>query len=687
MRNIFFNKRNIVGLILFCSVAWAAGQHGNYFIKGALKVGNSLASDASAILDVVSTDKGFLGPRMNESQRDAISSPATGLQIFNTDTNKLNVYDGAGWVSVGAGEGSGTGQQNYIENGTFEDGIDGVVATDANLFINAADYQPLNGLQSLAITKDNTSPAANAQVYIDSTTIDREQMLQAKPQYIRFNYSFISTYYPSGALILRAYDITNSVYLTVRPIRNLTDTNGLLKAGVQALAVCYPSNTTAQIRWILELPSDAAPGNTWFGSVDNILLGPDSPTSTLGQRSETISLAGSGNFTAGTLLVSKIGNQVKIEIGDDTTFASNATPASADGIVPEWARPQDLAINVVNSGSALIRAYISTSGQVTINFKDFSGTNSAQTGMGGSNAVISYISATSLGGLMSSFEASQQLMRARVKRITSAQSVANGATPKIQYNSVIEDNFGLWDAANYQFTAPRDLWAIVSAGYNMASNSTGRRWISIAKTGENLGTNYINAVNGDNQLIHISKLVYLEKGESVWASAYQSSGGPLDINASDLTSMEIVVLPDFTTLGAYSEAGQNYQSVNTTLTAWPLSADTWGDLTSRELDPGFYDIYPMIQFQVNGGTGSATYLDIGVSTFSGTTTTGLNFGDTRGQESPLPTANGSLKIVQLPPIRVTVTSPTFYYLKARLGGSASNIFAAWKLRAVKVDRP
>ncbi|MEA2097420.1 MAG: hypothetical protein U9P73_12120, partial [Candidatus Cloacimonadota bacterium] len=32
--------------------------------------------DGSAMLDVKSTDKGFLAPRMTETQRDAISSPA-----------------------------------------------------------------------------------------------------------------------------------------------------------------------------------------------------------------------------------------------------------------------------------------------------------------------------------------------------------------------------------------------------------------------------------------------------------------------------------------------------------------------------------------------------------------------------------------------------------------------------------
>ena len=48
--------------------------------------------NASALLDVSSTTKGFLPPRMTTTQRDAISSPAAGLVIYNTTTSKLQVY-------------------------------------------------------------------------------------------------------------------------------------------------------------------------------------------------------------------------------------------------------------------------------------------------------------------------------------------------------------------------------------------------------------------------------------------------------------------------------------------------------------------------------------------------------------------------------------------------------------------
>lgn len=71
-----------------------------------LKVGAG-ALNASAAAQIDSTTKGFLPPRMTTAERDAISSPATGLLIWNTTTNSLNYYDGA-WQVVGSTGGAMT---------------------------------------------------------------------------------------------------------------------------------------------------------------------------------------------------------------------------------------------------------------------------------------------------------------------------------------------------------------------------------------------------------------------------------------------------------------------------------------------------------------------------------------------------------------------------------------------------
>lgn len=56
--------------------------------------------DASALLDVSSTTQGFLPPRMTTSERDAISSPASGLMIWNTDNRQIEVFSVSVWVGL-----------------------------------------------------------------------------------------------------------------------------------------------------------------------------------------------------------------------------------------------------------------------------------------------------------------------------------------------------------------------------------------------------------------------------------------------------------------------------------------------------------------------------------------------------------------------------------------------------------
>jgi len=59
------------------------------------------APDATAVLEVASTTKGFLFPRMTEAQRSAIGSPATGLMVYQTDGDEgVYINKSFGWVQV-----------------------------------------------------------------------------------------------------------------------------------------------------------------------------------------------------------------------------------------------------------------------------------------------------------------------------------------------------------------------------------------------------------------------------------------------------------------------------------------------------------------------------------------------------------------------------------------------------------
>ncbi|KAF0194989.1 MAG: hypothetical protein FD166_3229 [Bacteroidetes bacterium] len=56
--------------------------------------------DNSAMLDVSSTSRGFLPPRMTHLERDAIADPAQGLVIYCTDCGELQVFSGVVWTNL-----------------------------------------------------------------------------------------------------------------------------------------------------------------------------------------------------------------------------------------------------------------------------------------------------------------------------------------------------------------------------------------------------------------------------------------------------------------------------------------------------------------------------------------------------------------------------------------------------------
>ncbi len=100
----------------------------------------TLNPDPSAILEVRSTDKGVLLPRLTSAQKNSIPSPAQGLFIFDTTTESFWYFDGTLWVEAlgPIGPTGPTGPQG--PQGPV--GIQGVVGP-----IGATGSQGLQGLQ------------------------------------------------------------------------------------------------------------------------------------------------------------------------------------------------------------------------------------------------------------------------------------------------------------------------------------------------------------------------------------------------------------------------------------------------------------------------------------------------------------------------------------------------------------
>jgi hypothetical protein len=107
------NFKSLFGLLLFFAVQPALAQIGI----------DNANPDASAILDLTSTSKGLLAPRMTQTERNAISNPATGLLIYQTNaTPGFYVYDGTAWIKIlNAGDASTytAGQGLALMGGAF----------------------------------------------------------------------------------------------------------------------------------------------------------------------------------------------------------------------------------------------------------------------------------------------------------------------------------------------------------------------------------------------------------------------------------------------------------------------------------------------------------------------------------------------------------------------------------------
>ncbi|MBY0314500.1 MAG: tail fiber domain-containing protein [Bdellovibrionales bacterium] len=88
----------------------STGTH-RFYIDTTGNIGIGTATPhTSALLDVASTQKGFLPPRMTRAQRNAIATPSQGLMVFNTDDLTVDYYTGATWLSL-------NGSPKYIKLG------------------------------------------------------------------------------------------------------------------------------------------------------------------------------------------------------------------------------------------------------------------------------------------------------------------------------------------------------------------------------------------------------------------------------------------------------------------------------------------------------------------------------------------------------------------------------------------
>lgn len=120
---------------------------------------NTTTPNTSSALDITSTTKGFLPPRMSTTNRNAIASPATGLEIYNTTTNQPEVYNGTSWVGMTSSSPADvTGAVQFNNAGVFG-GNAADFSWNNSTIVLTLNGDPSNSAQgSILLTKPDLNP-------------------------------------------------------------------------------------------------------------------------------------------------------------------------------------------------------------------------------------------------------------------------------------------------------------------------------------------------------------------------------------------------------------------------------------------------------------------------------------------------------------------------------------------------
>lgn len=100
VRGIYYNPTNsLTGTYTHRAIETTTGDVIFGTTSGNVMIGTT-TNIASSKLTIESTTRGFLPPRMTTAQKNAIATPATGLQVYDTTLNQISYYNGTTWTNI-----------------------------------------------------------------------------------------------------------------------------------------------------------------------------------------------------------------------------------------------------------------------------------------------------------------------------------------------------------------------------------------------------------------------------------------------------------------------------------------------------------------------------------------------------------------------------------------------------------
>ncbi|MDI6031871.1 ice-binding family protein [Flavobacterium sp. LB2P84] len=217
--------------------------------------------EVSSILDIQSTDKGFLLPRLTTAQRDAISLPATGLLIYNTTTNNFNFYN-SGWKDFNTGLvlpiNGGTGIANSNAStlalpGGFATTLTTTGLTDVTLPMTGTLYGTQTGSITSAQIQNSSSDETGAGKLVFSESPSFTNIPLAPTAIVGTNTTQLATTAFVMANSNNYYSVNNTGDLTttsptdvVIPGMSISTSTGTYAVAFNGQYTIIPSNKTAQ---------------------------------------------------------------------------------------------------------------------------------------------------------------------------------------------------------------------------------------------------------------------------------------------------------------------------------------------------------------------------------------------------------------------------------------------------------
>lgn len=168
MKNFWLTVKVLACFVLF-------GNYSNGQNVGISDDGASFTPDNSSVLELKSTSRGLLAPRMTTAQRTAITSPATGLLVYDTTVNSFWMYNSSAWTELVESSSSDTLIINtpVIFNDTVILAGDGLVWNDICVAVTSTTRGGSKD-PTFAVIKDNGAGSQGVFTFFFDQTIEEE---------------------------------------------------------------------------------------------------------------------------------------------------------------------------------------------------------------------------------------------------------------------------------------------------------------------------------------------------------------------------------------------------------------------------------------------------------------------------------------------------------------------------------